>query len=141
MHPISRPVPSAPRSPMSNRLRSGARSRPTIWGTWPPNASPPFGITHLAMGIRFAERMDRLGTEGAFEVLARARRLEATGRRIVHLEIGEPDFATPDNITEAAVSALHAGYTHYTPAGGLMEAREAVARFVSSRLGVAAEPT
>ena len=93
------------------------------------------------MGIRFAERMDRLGTEGAFEVLARARRLEATGRHIVHLEIGEPDFATPDNITEAAVSALHAGYTHYTPAGGIMEAREAVARFVSSRLGIEAEPT
>jgi aspartate aminotransferase len=93
------------------------------------------------MGIRFAERMDRLGTEGAFEVLARARRLEATGRHIVHLEIGEPDFATPDNITEAAVSALHAGYTHYTPAGGIMEAREAVARFVSSRLRIEAEPT
>jgi aspartate aminotransferase len=93
------------------------------------------------MGIRFAERMDRLGTEGAFEVLAKARRLEAAGRHVVHLEIGEPDFATPDNITEAAVSAMHAGYTHYTPAGGIMEAREAVARFVSRRLGVEAEPT
>jgi aspartate aminotransferase len=91
------------------------------------------------MGIRFAERMDRLGTEGAFEVLARARRLEAEGRHIVHLEIGEPDFATPDNITEAAISAMHAGYTHYTPAGGIMEAREAVARFVSRRLGVDAQ--
>jgi aspartate/methionine/tyrosine aminotransferase len=93
------------------------------------------------MGIRFAERMERLGTEGAFEVLARARRLEAGGRQIVHLEIGEPDFATPDNITEAAISALHAGYTHYTPAGGIMEAREAVARFVSRRLGIDAQPT
>jgi aspartate aminotransferase len=93
------------------------------------------------MGIRFAERMDRLGTEGAFEVLARARRLEAEGRQIVHLEIGEPDFATPDNITEAAISALHAGYTHYTPAGGIMEAREAVASFVSRRLGIDAQPT
>ncbi len=92
------------------------------------------------MGIRFAQRMDRLGTEGAFEVLARARRLEAAGRHIVHLEIGEPDFATPDNITEAAISALHAGYTHYTPAGGIMEAREAVARFVSGRLGIEADP-
>jgi len=84
--------------------------------------------------------MDRLGTEGAFEVLARARSLEAEGRHIVHLEIGEPDFATPDNITEAAISALHAGYTHYTPAGGIMEAREAVARFVSRRLGVDTQP-
>jgi aspartate/methionine/tyrosine aminotransferase len=93
------------------------------------------------MGIRFAERMDRLGTEGAFEVLARARQLEAEGRQVVHLEIGEPDFATPDNITEAAISALHAGYTHYTPAGGIMEAREAVAAFVSRRLGVEADPT
>jgi aspartate aminotransferase len=92
------------------------------------------------MGIRFAERMERLGTEGAFEVLARARRLEAAGRHVVHLEIGEPDFATPDNITEAAISAIHAGYTHYTPAGGIMEAREAVANFVSRRLGIEADP-
>jgi aspartate aminotransferase len=92
------------------------------------------------MPVRFAERMQRLGTEGAFEVLARARGLEARGRDIVHLEIGEPDFATPDNITEAAVAALHAGFTHYTPAGGIMEAREAVARFVSRRLGVETDP-
>ncbi len=93
------------------------------------------------MGIRFAERMDRLGTEGAFEVLARARRLEAAGQHIVHLEIGEPDFATPDNITEAAVAAMNAGYTHYTPAGGIMEARESVAGFVSRRLGIDVDPT
>src|SRR5919109_2763067 len=92
------------------------------------------------MSVRFAERMGRLGTEGAFEVLARARGLEAKGREIVHLEIGEPDFATPDNITEAAVAALHAGFTHYTPAGGIMEARAAVARVVSSRLGVETDP-
>src|SRR5207253_10116714 len=59
---------------------------------------------------------------------------------IVHLEIGEPDFATPDNITEAAVSALHAGFTHYTPAGGIMEARAAVGGFVSRRLGVETDP-
>jgi aspartate aminotransferase len=92
------------------------------------------------MGIRFAERMDRLGTESAFEVLARARRLEAAGRHVVHLEIGEPDFATPDNITEAAIAALNAGHTHYTPAGGIMEVREVVARFVARRLGVEVEP-
>ena len=92
------------------------------------------------MGIRFAERMRRLGTEGAFEVLARARRLEAAGRHVVHLEIGEPDFATPDNIIESAVAAMQAGYTHYTPAAGIMEVREAVARFVSRRLGVEADP-
>ncbi len=93
------------------------------------------------MTIRFAERMDRLGTEGAFEVLARARKLEAEGRDIVHLEIGEPDFATPDNITEAAVAALQAGYTHYTPAGGIMAAREALAGFLLRRLGVDVDPT
>jgi len=92
------------------------------------------------MPIKFAERMDHIGTEGAFEVLAKARRLEAQGRDIVHLEIGEPDFATPDNIVEAAVSALQAGYTHYTPAGGILEARQAVAGFVHKRLGVEVDP-
>ena len=92
------------------------------------------------MPIRFAERMSRLGTEGAFVVLARAKELEATGRDIVHLEIGEPDFPTPDNITEAAIGALHAGYTHYTPAGGITEVRETVAGFVGSRLGVEVGP-
>ena len=84
--------------------------------------------------IRFAERMSRLGTEGAFEVLARARKLEAEGKRIVHLEIGEPDFATPDNIVEAAIGAINEGYTHYTPASGIREAREAVAAFVARTL-------
>ena len=92
------------------------------------------------MPIKFAERMDHIGTEGAFEVLAKARKLESQGRDIVHLEIGEPDFATPDNIVEAAVSALQSGYTHYTPAGGIMEARQAVAGFVHRRLGVEVDP-
>src|SRR5579872_2056823 len=78
--------------------------------------------------------MNRLGTEGAFEVLAKARRLEADGRHIVHLEIGEPDFATPDNIVEAGISAMQNGYTHYTPASGILEAREAVAGFVTRML-------
>jgi aspartate aminotransferase len=93
------------------------------------------------MTIRFAERMSRLGTEGAFVVLAKARRLEADGRKIVHLEIGEPDFATPDNIIEAGISALQNGYTHYTPASGIMEAREAVAGFVSRTLKTDVEAT
>src|SRR5258706_15568006 len=81
------------------------------------------------MSIRFAERMSRLGTEGAFEVLAKARRLEAQGKHIVHLEIGEPDFNTPDNIVEAGISPLQSGYTPYTPASGIMEGRGAVAGF------------
>jgi aspartate aminotransferase len=92
------------------------------------------------MTIRFAERMNHIGTEGAFVVLAKARALEAKGHDIVHLEIGEPDFATPDNIVEAAVGALQQGYTHYTPAGGIMEARQAVAGFVGRRLGVDIDP-
>jgi aspartate/methionine/tyrosine aminotransferase len=91
--------------------------------------------------IRFAERMSKLGTEGAFVVLAKARRLEAEGKKIVHLEIGEPDFATPDNIIEAGISAMQNGYTHYTPASGIMEAREAVAGFVSRTLKTDVDPT
>jgi aspartate/methionine/tyrosine aminotransferase len=74
-------------------------------------------------------------------VLAKARRLEADGKKIVHLEIGEPDFATPDNIVEAGISALQNGYTHYTPASGIMEAREAVAGFVSRTLKTDVDPT
>jgi aspartate aminotransferase len=84
--------------------------------------------------------MSRLGTEGAFEVLSKARRLEAEGKKVVHLEIGEPDFATPDNIVEAGISAMQNGYTHYTPASGIMEAREAVANFVSRTLKTSVDP-
>jgi aspartate aminotransferase len=93
------------------------------------------------VALRFADRMSRLGTEGAFVVLAKARRLEADGKKIVHLEIGEPDFATPDNIIEAGISALQSGYTHYTPASGIMEARQAVASFVSRTLKTEVEAT
>src|ERR1700680_2461285 len=93
------------------------------------------------MELVFAERMWRLGTEGAFVVLAKARRLEADGKKIVHLEIGEPDFATPDNIIEAGISALQNGYTHYTPASGIMEARQAVADFVARTLKTEVDPT
>jgi aspartate/methionine/tyrosine aminotransferase len=84
--------------------------------------------------------MSRLGTEGAFEVLAKARRLEALGKKVVHLEIGEPDFATPDNIVEAGISAIQNGYTHYTPASGILEAREAVANFVGRTLKTEVDP-
>jgi aspartate aminotransferase len=88
------------------------------------------------MTIQFAERMSRLGTESAFEVLAHARRLEAEGRQIIHLEIGEPDFATPRNIIDAAVRALNDGYTHYTPASGVLQVREATAKHVTRDTGV-----
>jgi aspartate aminotransferase len=77
-----------------------------------------------------ADRMARLGTESAFEVLARARAMEAAGARVIHLEIGEPDFPTAGHIVEAAVDALRAGHTHYVPAPGIPALREAVAGFL-----------
>jgi aspartate aminotransferase len=86
--------------------------------------------------MEFATRMDRLGTESAFEVLARAKRLEAQGRNIIHLEIGQPDFSTPLNICEAAYHAMQAGYTGYGPAAGLIELREAIAEYVTATRGV-----
>ena len=88
------------------------------------------GLTTQAE-LRLAKRMAGLGTETAFEVLARARSLEAQGKDIIHLEIGEPDFDTPANVVETGVDALHNGWTHYTPASGLPELREAIAEEVS----------
>jgi aspartate aminotransferase len=79
--------------------------------------------------MELASRMARLGTESAFEVLGRARALEAEGRKVIHLEIGEPDFDTPAHISEAAQQAIRDGFTHYTPAAGIPEVREAVAGF------------
>ena len=81
--------------------------------------------------LRLAERMARLGTETAFEVLVKAKALEAKGRDIVHLEIGEPDFDTPANIVDAATDALHKGFTHYGPSAGLPELRETIAQYIS----------
>ena len=80
--------------------------------------------------FRLADRMDRLGTESAFEVLARAKAMEAAGHKIIHLEIGEPDFPTASHIIEAAVEALRTGHTHYVPAPGIPPLREAVAAFL-----------
>lgn len=74
--------------------------------------------------------MNRLGTESAFEVLAKAKALEARGREIVHLEIGEPDFDTPEHVVAAAQQALDKGHTHYVPAPGIPELRTAVADFL-----------
>jgi aspartate/methionine/tyrosine aminotransferase len=91
--------------------------------------------------LRLAHRMSRLGTESAFEVLARARQLEAQGKEVIHLEIGEPDFPTPPHIVEAAVRALREGWTHYGPSPGLPQLREAVAEFESRYLGVPFDPS
>ncbi len=85
--------------------------------------------------MKFAERMNHLGTETAFEVMARARALEARGRDMIHLEIGEPDFDTPQNIRQAAEKALREGKTHYGPSAGLPEARAAFAEYVQKTRG------
>src|ERR1044072_5065533 len=90
--------------------------------------------------LRLASPMARLGTETAFEVLVKARALEATGRDIVHLEIGEPDFDTPANIISAGADAMHKGFTHYGPAAGLPQLREGIAQYVSNARGVEVSP-
>jgi aspartate/methionine/tyrosine aminotransferase len=92
------------------------------------------------MPQQLAHSMGRLGTETAFEVLARAKALEATGRRVIHLEIGEPDFATPAHIVEAGVRALRDGHTHYCPAPGLPQLREACAAHLSAHRGLDVDP-
>lgn len=91
--------------------------------------------------IRFAERVVDLGTEMAFEILARAKALEGQGKRVVHLEIGEPDFATPENIVNAGVEALKKGWTHYTPAPGIPELRRAICDYVKAFKNVDADPS
>jgi aspartate/methionine/tyrosine aminotransferase len=90
--------------------------------------------------LRLAPRMARLGTETAFEVLVKARALEAKGRDIVHLEIGEPDFDTPRNIIDAATDALHKGFTHYGPAAGLPQLKDTIAQYVSETRRVNVSP-
>lgn len=88
----------------------------------------------------FARRMQVLGTETAFEVLAKAKALEKQGREIIHLEIGEPDFDTPQNIREAATRAMNSGYTHYVPAAGIPELRETIAEYISKTRHIDVSP-
>ncbi|HKK21211.1 MAG TPA: pyridoxal phosphate-dependent aminotransferase [candidate division Zixibacteria bacterium] len=82
--------------------------------------------------MQYSERITKLGTEGAFAVLAKAKQLEAEGKSIIHLQIGEPDFGTPSNITDAGIKALMAGETHYSPSGGLPLARKTVAEYYNA---------
>jgi aspartate/methionine/tyrosine aminotransferase len=89
---------------------------------------------------RLADSLERLGTETAFSVLARAKQLEREGREIIHLEIGEPDFATPAHICEAGAAAIHAGHTHYCPSAGLPELREAAAEYLARTRSLAIRP-
>jgi aspartate aminotransferase len=86
--------------------------------------------------MKFADGIYRLGTETAFEVLAKARALEAEGKNIIHLQIGEPDFPTPKNICDAAVRSIQAGDTHYSPAAGTLEMRKTIADYVTKTRGV-----
>jgi aspartate aminotransferase len=90
--------------------------------------------------LRLAKRTPRLGTETAFEVLVKAKALEAKGRDVVHLEIGEPDFDTPRNIVDAGCDALRKGFTHYGPSAGLPQLREAIAQYVSETRAVNVSP-
>lgn len=91
--------------------------------------------------MKLAERMSRLGTETAFEVLARAGQLEAQGRHIIHLEIGQPDFDTPQYIKDAACQALADGFTGYGPSAGLPQARKRYAEYISETRGVPVDPS
>ncbi len=88
----------------------------------------------------FAKRMSRLGTESAFEVLAKAKALEAQGKDIIHLEIGQPDFSTPMNVCEAAFKAMKDGHTGYCPSAGLPEFREVIAQHISETRGIDIHP-
>src|SRR3954465_14970371 len=94
-----------------------------------------------ASSLRIASRMHTIGTESAFEVSARARALEAQGRPMIHLQIGEPDFDTPAHVREAAKRALDEGATHYAPFPGIPELRKAIADDVTRRKGFPADPS
>jgi aspartate aminotransferase len=90
--------------------------------------------------MQLADRMKRLGTETAFEVLAKAKKLEAAGKDIIHLEIGEPDFDSPAHVVSAAKKALDQGYTHYTPAGGIPSLRDAISWHIGESRQIELQP-
>ncbi len=86
--------------------------------------------------MQLARKMAQIGVESAFEVMVKARALEATGKSVIHLEIGEPDFPTPRHVIEAGKKALDEGWTKYGPTQGLPELRHAIARYVSRTRGI-----
>jgi len=94
----------------------------------------------MSRELSYSKAMSNLGTETAFEILAMAKELEKKGAKVIHMEIGEPDFDTPENIKEAAVKALKAGYTHYTPAPGILELRQVISEKVSKEIGIDVDP-
>src|ERR1051326_5009409 len=93
-----------------------------------------------SQAMQLAERMARIGTESAYEVLAKAKALERQGRDVIHLEIGEPDFPTPAHVAEAGIEAIRAGETHYCPTAGLPEFREAIGDYLSSTRVIEVSP-
>ncbi len=97
-------------------------------------------VSETTHPLKLAGRMSRLGTETAFEVLVKARALEAQGKSVIHLEIGEPDFDTPSNIVDSAIVALRQGWTHYGPSPGLPQLRQAIADHISRSRGVSVTP-
>jgi len=94
----------------------------------------------MSRKLSYSKAMSSLGTETAFEILAMAKELEKKGAKVIHMEIGEPDFDTPEHIKEAAVKALRAGYTHYTPAPGILELRQTISEKVSKERGIDVDP-
>jgi aspartate/methionine/tyrosine aminotransferase len=90
--------------------------------------------------MQFARRMQEIAPFRVMQILARARAMEAAGRDVVHMEIGEPDFVSPQPVIDAAIAAQRAGHTHYTPAAGLPELRDAIAGFYQQRFGVSVDP-
>jgi aspartate aminotransferase len=132
--------PARPGLLSSSAPRAGRDSRPhlvhgpSVTGRIMSNLRPMENTTQYE--LRLAQRMSRLGTETAFEVLNQARALEKLGKKVVHLEIGEPDFDTPPNVVEAGIHALRKGWTHYGPSAGLPDLRQAIADDVSRSRGV-----
>ncbi|CAN5535220.1 pyridoxal phosphate-dependent aminotransferase [soil metagenome] len=92
------------------------------------------------MKMRLAEKMINLGTETAFEVLVKAKKLEAEGKNVIHLEIGQPDFRTPENICNAAIESIKAGDHGYTPSAGTIEVRRSIADYISRTRGIEVHP-
>ncbi len=90
--------------------------------------------------MKFSKLMQRAGTETAFAVLAKAREMERQGKSVVHFEIGEPDFNTPENIKQAGIKAIQENFTHYSPAQGVLELREAVAEYISKTRNIPVDP-
>src|SRR5271169_6821926 len=90
--------------------------------------------------MSYASRTNHLKPEGAYQVLARANQLEAEGREIIHLEIGQPDYATFENVSEAGIAAIRTGHTRYTAPAGMLALREAIAEDSGRRRGISIQP-